>query len=230
MVLSTIEYELKQFKIFSGMNEFESVRLNNDKTIFYHKKGEVIYREGSRLDGLYCILDGIVKIYKNGPNGRQPIICLAKKGDIIAYRSLLSNETACTSAKVISDAVLCHVPYSLFLYLMDNNPIFSGEIVRVVCRELRSSNDYMINIVHKSVRERAAEILLYLLEKFGLDGNKFLQIRITKTDIANMIGTVPESLMREFSEFRKEGLIESVGRNIKILNLSGLEKIAKLNI
>lgn len=229
MILSRIEYDLNQFKLFSLLNEFESVGLNEDKMISFHKRGTIVYREGCRLSGFYFILDGIVKIYKNGLNGRQQILNMAGRGDIIAYRSLLDNETSCTSAKVISDAALCRVSHSFFKYLIENNPRFSKEIIKITCKELGIKNDYLVNVVQKSVRERTAEVLLLLLDKFSMDKNGVLQIRVTREDLANMVGTVTESLIRVFSELRSEGLVDSEGRNIKILNPSGLEQIAKLS-
>lgn len=99
-------------------------------------KGSIIYKEGSRLTGFYCVTRGILKIFKTGIDGKEQIIRFAKKGDIIAYRSLLSQELACTTAKVIEESVLSHIPYQTLLYLIQNNWQFSHHMLQIVCKEL----------------------------------------------------------------------------------------------
>ena len=105
------EQNVLEFQLFSELSEEELNRLNYDKICKFHKKGTVIYKEGNRLNGFFCILSGIVKVYKIGINGKEQIIRFAKKGDIIGYRSLLSQEVACSAAKVFDDAGLCNIPY-----------------------------------------------------------------------------------------------------------------------
>ena len=115
------ECELSGFQLFKKLTEQEISQLNYDKTCSLYNKGSIIYREGSRLTGFYCVTRGILKIFKTGIDGKEQIIRFAKKGDIIAYRSLLSQELACTTAKVIEEAVLCHIPYQTLLYLIQHN-------------------------------------------------------------------------------------------------------------
>ena len=191
-----------------------------------YKKGTIVYREGSRLTGFFCVTKGIVKIFKTGIDGKEQIIRFAKRGEIIAYRSLLSQELACTTAKVIEEAVLCHVPYQTLLFLIQSNWQFSHHMLQIVCRELREANDFITDIAQKSVRERLAEVLLLLRENFDLDHQNTLQISLTREELANMVGTATESVIRLLSEFRQDNLIELQGRKIKFLNISGLRKVA----
>jgi CRP-like cAMP-binding protein len=220
--------DLSSFLLFKKLTEDEMNRLNFEKTCSTFKKGTVIYREGSRLTGFYCITRGIIKVYKTGIDGKEQIIRFAKRGEIIAYRSLLSQELACTTSKVIEEAVLCHVPYQTLLYLIQNNWQFSHHMLQIVCRELREANDYITDIAQKSVRERLAEVLLLLRENFELDRQNTLQISLTREELANMVGTATESVIRLLSEFRSDNLIELQGRKIKFLNIPGLRRIANL--
>jgi len=95
------EIDLSGFHFFQSLTVDELKSLNAEKTSTNYKKGSVIYKEGNKLTGFYCLILGIVKIYKTGFDGKEQIIRFAKKGDIIAYRSLLSQESACTTAKTI---------------------------------------------------------------------------------------------------------------------------------
>ena len=222
------ECDLSGFQLFKKLTSQEFSRLNYDKTCSVFKKGTIIYREGSRLTGFYCVTRGIVKIFKTGIDGKEQIIRFAKKGEIIAYRSLLSQELACTTSKVIDEAVLCHIPYQTLIYLIQNNWEFSHHMLQIVCRELREANDYITDIAQKTVRERLAEILLLLKENFDLDNANTLQISLTREELANMVGTATESVIRLLSEFKQDKLIELQGRRIKLLDIPALTKAANL--
>ncbi len=219
---------LSGFRFFRSLSEEELTSLNYEKTCTSLKKGSIIYKEGSRLTGFYCIIKGIVKVYKTGIDGKEQIIRFSRKGDIIAYRSLLSQETACTTSEIIEDAILCHVPYKTLLNLIEKNSSFSLTMLRIICAELKEANEYITDIAQKTVRERLAEVLLLLKENFDLDADKTLQISLTREELANTVGTATESIIRLLSEFRHDNLIELQGRKIKIINIQGLTKIANL--
>ena len=218
--------DLSGFLLFKKLTDEELNRFNFEKSCSSYRKGTIVFRVGSRLRGFYCVTRGIIKVFKTGIDGKEQIIRFAKRGEIIAYRSLLSQELACTTAKVIEEAVLCHVPYQTLLYLIQNNWQFSHHMLQIVCRELREANDYITDIAQKSVRERLAEVLLLLKENFDLDHQNTLQISLTREELANMVGTATESVIRLLSEFRQDNLIELQGRKIKFLNTSGLRKVA----
>ncbi|HET6557334.1 MAG TPA: Crp/Fnr family transcriptional regulator [Prolixibacteraceae bacterium] len=222
------ECELSGFQLFKKLTGQEIAQLNYDKTCSLYNKGSIIYREGSRLTGFYCVTRGIIKVFKTGIDGKEQIIRFAKKGDIIAYRSLLSQELACTTSKVIEEAVLCHIPYQTLLYLIQHNWQFSHHMLQIVCKELREANDYITDIAQKSVRERLAEVLLLLKENFELDHEQTLQITLTREELANMVGTATESVIRLLSEFKQDQLIDLQGRKIRYINVPGLSKVANL--
>lgn len=222
------ECELSGFQLFKKLNEQEFAQLNYDKTCSLYKKGSIIYREGSRLTGFYCVTKGIVKIFKTGIDGKEQIIRFAKRGEIIAYRSLLSEESACTTAKVIEEAVLCHIPYQTLQFLIQSNWQFSHHMLQIVCKELREANDYITDIAQKTVRERLAEVLLLLKENFELDNANTLQISLTREELANIVGTATESVIRLLSEFKQDHLIDLQGRKIKLLDIKTLTRVANL--
>jgi CRP-like cAMP-binding protein len=214
--------------VFNHLTREELDKLNLDKTTDIHKRGTVIYYEGSRIMGCYCIQGGIVKIYKTGIDGKEQIIRFAKKGDLIGFRSVLSKELACTTAKVIDDATTCFIPADTFIELIKSNGNFSLELLQLTCRELGEANEYITDIAQKTVRERLAEILIRLQNDFGLDKNKVLQISLTREELANIVGTATESVIRLLSEFKQDRLIELSGRKIIILNETGLTRIANM--
>ncbi len=192
----------------------------------HFKKGETLYHEGRRINGVYYVNKGIVKIFKTGFDGKEQILMFAHHGDIIGYRSVLANELACTTAKMIEDGDLCFIPADLLLGFVRSNSSFSYEITKMACKELGSANQYITDLAQKSVRERLAEILLHLAEKFGINDDNFLKIVLTREELANIVGTATESVIRLLSEFKHSGLIGLQGRKIKILDKEGLKHIS----
>jgi CRP-like cAMP-binding protein len=222
------ECRIRSNSIFKHLTKEELDKLNFEKTTEVFKRGTIIYHEGSRITGCYCIQEGIIKIYKTGIDGKEQIILFARKGDLIGFRSVLSKELACTTAKVIEDAIACFITADTFIDLIKINGNFSLELLQLTCRELGEANEYITDIAQKTVRERLAEILIRLQNDFGLDKNKVLQISLTREELANIVGTATESVIRLLSEFKQDKLIDLNGRKIIILNKSGLTRIANM--
>jgi len=212
--------------IFKHLTKDEADELNYLKEFRIFRKGAVLYQEGNRISGFYCINKGIIKVFKTGPDGKEQIIRFAKPGDIIAYRSVLSNEPACTTAKVLEESYTCFFPSDILSKLVKKNSNFALELVKLICEELGEANSYITDIAQKTVRERLAEVLLKLAADFGLDENNQLKIILTREELANIVGTATESVIRLLSEFKADRLVDLSGRKIIILNLKGLEKIS----
>jgi CRP-like cAMP-binding protein len=214
--------------IFKHLTSDEKIQLNFKKEFRIYKRGDVLYREGNRISGIFCINDGIIKVFKTGLDGKEQIIRFAKKGEIIAYRSVLRNESACTSAEVIADSRVCFIPSEIFITLIRSNSTLALELIRLACHELNEANSYITDIAQKTVRERLAEVLVKLYNEFGADDQLFLKITLTREELANMVGTATESAIRLLSEFRNDKYIELKARRIKILNIDALEKVSNL--
>ncbi len=202
--------------------------LNYEKDFRQYKRGKILYNEGSRISGFYCIHKGIIKVFKTGFDGKEQIIRFAKPGDIIAYRSVLSNEPACTTAKVIEDCQVCFIPSDILISLVKTNSTFAFELLKLACEELGEANSFITDIAQKTVRERLAEILLLLVDDFGLDDQNYLKISLTREELANIVGTATESVIRLLSEFKSDKLVELNGRKIRILDKKGLFKISNV--
>jgi CRP-like cAMP-binding protein len=219
---------LESASLFKYLSPEETEALNFEKDFRQYKRGDILYQEGNRISGFFCINSGIIKVFKTGFDGKEQIIRFAKKGDIIAYRSVLSNELACTSAKVIEDCDVCFIPSEILISFIKTNPAYAFELLKLACHELGEANSFITDIAQKTVRERLAEILLLLYNEFGVDEQKFLNISLTREELANIIGTATESVIRLLSEFKSDKLVELNGRKIRIINNKGLEKISNV--
>ena len=219
---------IRTHPLFRHLVEEELQEIMLSKITETYKRGSIIYQEGNRMKGFYCVQSGIIKIYQTGFDGKEQIIRFAKPGDIIGYRSVVSNEPACTTTEVIEESVLCHIPTEILLSLVKNNGNFAVELMKLTCKELGEANSYITDIAQKTVKERLAEILIHLDDEFGEDAQGILKISLTREELSNIVGTATESIIRLLSEFKNKGYIEINGRKIKILDKPGLKYIANI--
>jgi len=213
--------------VFKALTSEEHEYLNSEKVCENHKRGKILYTEGSRIAGVFCISNGILKIYKTGGDGKEQIVAFAKGGDVIGYRSVLSNEPACTTAQVIEDSSICFIPSEVIFSLIKSNGDFSIALMQLTCRELNQANSFIKDIAQKTVRERLAEVLLMLQDNFGCNSEGYLKIILTREEFSNIVGTATESVIRLLSDFKNDGIISMSGKQIKIEDKNYLEKISK---
>lgn len=229
-VISVDQVDLKSFQIFNGLLKDELIALSNSMSCFSFRRGSTVYNEGSRINGAYVVESGTLKIFKTGFDGKEQIIRFAKEGDLIGFRSVVSEEPACTTARALKDTVLCHFPGEVLTGLIKSNPEFAMALMRLTCKELGESNKFLTDIAQKTVRERMAEVLLLLMDTFDVDVEHVIQVSLTREELANIVGTAPESVSRLLTEFRNDKLIEVSGRKITLLNIPKLIKIGNVYV
>ncbi len=225
--LNTCETCFVHNDLFRKITKEEIDVLSYIKNCNTYDKGDIIYNEGSRIPGVYCLNSGIVKHYKTGNDGKEQIIRFSKVGEIFGYRSILSAEPACTTAKVVEESSVCLIPATHFINLVNKNSDFAMSVIKLSCKELGDANQYILDIAQKNVRERLAEILLLLHENFGINEDGYLNIFLTREELAGLVGTATESVIRLLSEFKKDGLTELNKRKIKLLDLKKLKHISQ---
>ena len=215
--------------IFCVLNKAELSVLSESKAYISYKKGQIIFYEGNHPQGLYCIYSGKVKIHKLGHDGKDQILRLAKKGNIIGYRALLSNDSYHASATAIEDSLICFFPKGVYQNQIVGNPALSIQIIKLLSSDLKLAEQKAMNMVQKQVRERIAETLLMLKDFFGLESdNATINTILTRESIGNIAGTTTETAIRVLSELHKNKIIDLLGKKIKIVNLKELIRIANL--
>ncbi|MDH5602523.1 MAG: Crp/Fnr family transcriptional regulator [Cyclobacteriaceae bacterium] len=214
--------------MFGSLGEEDLEKLNHNKSCIRYKKGQTLFYEGTRPMGLFCVNTGKVKVFKLSSQGKEQIINIAKPGDFLGYRAILSEEFYSASATVIEDAAICFIPKEDFLGLLSSNPDFFQRIIKNICHELGVMRERISDLAQKSVRERLAGSLLMLKETYGVDGEKstLIDIQLSREDLANIVGTATETVIRLLSEFKKDGLISLDGKKIKVLKPRELAKEA----
>ena len=210
---------------FSGLNREQVMSLNLEEINKTYKKGEMVFNEGNFPNALYVVYKGVVKVHKYGDNGKEQITRLAQPGDLLGYRSLISNDSYKATATATEETRLFKIPSSSFFNLLKESSDFSLKIMQLLSRDLHSAENKMLNMAQKSVREKIAEVLLLLNDKFGLDNQTFaIQSRLTRKEIGDIAGVTTESTIRTISDFNKENIIKIDGKKIIINNINLLKK------
>ncbi|PWA06127.1 Crp/Fnr family transcriptional regulator [Flavobacterium psychrotolerans] len=218
---------VREFSSLKALNKDELLKLSDCKTSHTIKKGEVIFEEGENINGIYCVKDGICKLTKLSPNGKDHIVKLIKKGELLGQRSMISDEPVNLSAVALEDMEVCFIPKSEVMGFFDKNNQFSMNVMKTICSDLKDSDDHMVSMAQKSVKERLAETLIYLEETFGKNVDGSLVIQLSREELSGMIGTATESCIRLLSDFNKLGLIELSGKKIVLKDINKLKKIAE---
>ena len=216
---------IKQFNSLKTLTNEELVRISSCKTSRTVKKGEVIFEEGDALKGIYCIREGICKLTKLSSNGKDQIIKLVVKGELLGQRSLVSDESVNLSAIALNDMELCFIPKAEIMIDLQKNTNFTYDLLREMALDLKEADDIIVNMAQKSVRQRLAETLIYINNSFGTKSDGTLSVLLSREDLANIIGTATESTIRVISQFKKEKLITTIGKQIKIIDIEGLKRV-----
>ena len=218
--------------LFNGLDPEDLNKINMHKTCIQYKKGQNIFYEGTRPTGLYCMNGGKVKVFKNNVQGKEYIVYLAKPGDFLGYRSLLSEEFYAATATVLEDAKICFIPKENFFEVLQKNPLFMRKVVKAVCHEMGIMEERMAELAHKSVRERLAANLIMLKETYGMEGegSTLIDLALSREDLASIVGTATETVIRLLSEFKSDGLISFEGKKIRVLDPKKLARQADLII
>ncbi len=216
---------IKQFNALKSLTKEELVRISGCKTSKFIKKGEVVFDEGESINGVYCVKEGICKLSKLSENGKDQIVKMVVKGQLLGQRSLITDEVSNLQAVALNNMEVCFIPKREIINNLQNNPKFSFDVLKEMAHDLKEADNIIVNMAQKSVRQRLAETLVYIHDSFGVNPDKTLSILLSREDFANIVGTATESAIRVLSQFKKEALISVVGKQIRIENLEGLKRV-----
>lgn len=224
---SECAYKINSF--FCKAKEGALRELDKERTVSDYKKGETIFKEGQRPFGVFCLYSGKVKLSKMGDDGKEHIIRLVKPGDLFGYRSILGMDKYHASAIALEEASVCFIPKDQFLDLLIQDKELIFDIIKILSEDLKNAELQMTHMARKPVRERAAEAILFIKETYGLEEDGItINAIFSREDLANIVGTATETIIRLLSEFNREEMIQLQGKKIKILNEEKLYRIANI--
>lgn len=218
---------VRQFNSLRAMSKEELKKVSDSKVTRKIKKGQPLFEEGEKLDGVFCVRNGVSKLSKLSANGKDQIVKFASKGEVIGQRSVIAEESVNLSARAVNDMEVCFIPKESIVNPLHSNPDFTLEVLRHMAHDLKQADDVIVNMSQKTVKQRMAEAFLYLKNNFGEDRDGFLILVLSREDIANVIGTATESCIRIISEFKKKGYLKTSGKKIGITDERKLQDLAE---
>ncbi|HCW08316.1 MAG TPA: transcriptional regulator [Cytophagales bacterium] len=217
-----------------GLDEFikdaqqvlDMKHLCKDKKTKIVKKKSEIFAEGDTPLNIYFIKSGSVKVYKSHPDGKELITNIYNANDFFGFEPILENTVYQESAVAMQDSELISIPKYDFVMLLQSHPDVSKGFVSMLCKKVAEKEKQLLNLAYNSVRQRTAEALLKVRELKDAKEN----IQISRDDLAKIVGTASESVIRVLSDFKDERLIEIESGKIRIISPERLEKVVRWNV
>lgn len=213
--------------IGSAQQQFKSLEelAQNRQTTIYKKK-QVVFSEGSYPHEIFFIVSGKVKLYKTNTDGKEYITDLLGEGDFMGHLAMLENAKHNESAMVLEDSEITRISRDDFFQIIHENREVATQFIKMLSNNIKEKEERLLQLAYSSVRQRVADALLLLRDHYqkGNETEPF-SINITRDDLANIVGTATESLIRTLSDFKDEGLVSVNGGKITIANLEKLRKV-----
>lgn len=187
------------------------------------KKDEIIYNEGDHSNHIYLITNGAIKCHKLDEHGKELVTCLYKEDDLFGYTSFTHNIPHKETAIAIKDCKLMAVSKIQISKVLNENHKVAIALIDLLTDDLSNIKDQLLEMAYSSVNKKTANTIIQFAEKINRKPED--PIKISRNDLASVAGVATETFIRTLTNFKKEGLIKSQGRNIVVLDLDGLKQI-----
>jgi CRP-like cAMP-binding protein len=188
------------------------------------KKGQQFVIEGAPINGLFFLFKGKAKVIKTGIYGKEQILRFVKEGEIIGHRGFGTKEKYSVGALAIEDSILCNFSSDVLKDIILKTPTLSYDFMLFYAEELNTSEAKVKKLAQMTVREKVIDTLFYIQRKFGNNLKGFISVKLSRKEIADFAGTTDEQVIRTISALKKEKLLTTLGKQIKINDLALLKK------
>ena len=222
------EWDFKSNSVIVDLPPDELAMLTANMSTQAYTKGEIIFREGAYATGIFLLCDGKAKKYKADKEGKEQIIYVANKGEIMGYHAILAEERYPDSAAVLEDSQIAFIPKEDFLKVLGKSKVLSQRLLKTLSHEFFVLANSVALFAQRSVRERFAMQLVLMREKYkeNFTPGMSVEINLSREDLANLVGTARENILRILKDFKEEGILETRGRKIIIKDVNKLLAIS----
>jgi CRP-like cAMP-binding protein len=222
--------ESRDNSIFCQLEEASLNEVSDHKIMNAFKRGQVLFHEGNPAFGVYCISEGKVKLTKTSENGKETMLRIAGPGDLIGFQHIVENGLNDVTATALEETKICFLDRVFLQNLVKEENSCAMELLAHLAKDMTALQDRVNGFQSKNVRERVAYMLLDLAERYGSDSKegRRLGIQLSREDMASMLGVATETLIREISQLREEGVIEQDGKTLILVDMKSLNTSAGL--
>ena len=199
-----------------------------NRKLIHYNKGESIFQEGGTVNGMYFIFSGLVKVHKKWSDNKELILRFAKQGAIVGHRGLGGDTIYPVSATALAASDICFVDLDFFMTTLKVNSDYLFALMMFFAAELKESEKRMRNIAHMNKKGRIGQSLLTLQDKFGTDADGYINIEISRQDLASYSGTTYETLFKMMNELAEENAIHIDSKRTKLLDEPKLLEYCKI--
>lgn len=200
--------------------------ISKDRKTRQVDRKETIYHEGDELRSVFFIQKGKVRTFKINHDGKELVTGLLGAGDFLGHMAVLEGGRSNESAEALEPCELAVIPREELLALLYKDRDVSIRFIKMLSREVKESEQRLLELAYASVRQRVAQALLRLHQRYAGQDDPGLGVRISREDLATIVGTATESLIRTLGDLKDEGLINIQGRDIRIADQRRLELLA----
>lgn len=206
-----------------GISDIQS--LASDKKNKLYKKKDIVFREGDYANSIFFVNKGKIKSFKINDDGKEFITALYQQGDFFGYTAVLEGIEYFETTMTLEDSELVAINKDEFLDLLYTNRDVANKFIQILSNNVREKEQELLDLAYNTVRKRVADALLKLKGKYQDDKKEKFEIAVSRSDLASIVGTAQESVIRFLSEFKDDGYIAIQGRKIIILKPEKLEEL-----
>lgn len=214
---------LKPFPLFRALAGADLLRLAGLASLRHYAEGEVLFRQGTAAEAFLVVLEGSVQIARTAPDGREQILHVFGKGQMVGEVPVFRNGDYPATGISVGETRALFVPRAGIVQMLRETPDVALAFLAGVCERLRVFVDLVDGLALKDGTARLAGHLLRLRADQGRDD---LSLPTTKAALAQQLGMVPETLSRRLRDLQAQALIRVQGRTIHLLDLAGLRAVA----
>jgi CRP/FNR family transcriptional regulator, polysaccharide utilization system transcription regulator len=205
--------------------EQKEVIIKNSNFVRY-KERDVIFLQNTRTSHIMYVKTGLVKIYKEGRNGKIIILKIETPNSFLGLTSVFGNDIHQYSAAAIELTDICFTDINIFKTILNENGLFSHKLINTISLEGLFLFDRLMSQSHKQLPGRIADVLLYFAEK--IFHSTTYTLPLTRRELAELAGTTKESFIRTLTEFKNDKIIELDGSNVEIRSLKIIKTLSEL--
>ena len=204
---------------------------NNWNSLFEHRiikkirNKDMLYMEGDSPNYLYFVVRGKIKVFKSNEAGKEYIVNICKEGDFLGHIALLENNEHREYAMAMEPCEVLLIPKQDFCQLINSDTETAMKFIKLLSSNYADAEEKLLQLAYDSARKRVAEAIIFISKKYKSEGNEDLTFTMNRENISSLSGISPESVSRNLTDFKEEGLITTLNGCIKILNLKRLESL-----
>ena len=240
-LLNVVETRLKKSEIIKseftrsadGLHDFmdqaggldELIKTSKERTSKKYDKRTLVYREGSFPGEIYFIVNGKVKTYRTNNDAKELVTGLYKEGDFFGYTPLLEGKPYEDSAMALDESEVISIPRDVFFLLLFNNRDVASKFIKILSDSVIEKEERLVQLAYNSVRKRLADSLLLYRKQYMKSETEIFSMAIPREELASMVGTATETVIRALSDFKEEKLVDVKNSTISILDAEKLQRV-----